>query len=162
MRRMAWTTAIAALLAASPVRAFEPAGIDIIGLRLGMQENEVVATLARQGYVASRTPAAITANTLDGRLQVTLSTQRGVTEINYAFRGYGAGEREKILEAMLTRFGEPDQAMPPTWCQAVSPAGNCPQVEASLTFLAGSLTLILREHAGATSQPGNRQSAAKP
>lgn len=141
--------ALVALLAASPVQAFDPTGVDIIVLRLGMQPGEVVSWLGHQGYKPSLTSTAITADTRDGRLQVVLSAERGVTEIRYVFRGRGAGELTLIPESVRDRFGNPDQAKPPTWCRAVSPEGSCPNDEPSLTFLPASLTLILRAQADA-------------
>ena len=147
MRRMRLTILLVAVVAGGPARAFDPTGVDIIGLRLGMQATEVVSCLGGQGYKPNLTPTAITANTLDGRLKVILSAERGVTEINYVFRGRGAGELAQIPESVLARFGEPDQTKPPTWCRAVSSAGTCPDGKPSLTFLPESLTLILRAQA---------------
>ena len=147
MRRMRWAILLAAALSAGPVHAFDPAGVDIIGLRLGMQAPEVVSCLGRQGYRPNLTPTMITANTLDGRLKVILSAERGVTEVRYVFRGHGAGELALIPESVRARFGNPDQAKPPTWCRALSSDGTCPVGEPSLTFLPESLTLILRGQA---------------
>jgi hypothetical protein len=108
-----------------------------------MSESEVVAELAHQGYAVRHTPKAITANTKDGRLQVVLSAEQVVTEIGYVFYDHGAGAPAKIQEAILTRFGDPDQATPPTWCRAVGRDGVCPVDQASLTFLPAVLTLRL-------------------
>lgn len=105
-----------------------------------MSGGDVVARLAHQGYAASLTPDAITANTMDGRLQIALSAERGVTEISYAFYGRGAGAPAKIHEAILIRFGDPDQATPPTRCRAVGQDGICPRDQALLTFLPDPLT----------------------
>jgi hypothetical protein len=143
MRRTAAATAIAMFLATSPIRAFEAAGADIIGLRLGMSGSDVVARLALQGYAAHGTPEAITAVTKDGRLQVVMSAEQGVTEIIYMFYERGVGGSDKIRESILTRFGDPDQATPPTWCRAVGRDGICPGSQASLTFLPDSLALRL-------------------
>jgi hypothetical protein len=142
-----------AVLAAGPVRAFDPSGVDIIGLRLGMQATEVVSCLSHQGYKPTLTSTMITANTLDGRLKVILSAERGVTEINYLFRGRGAGELAQIPESVMTRFGNPDQAKPLRWCRAVAPDGACPDGEPSLTFFPESLTLILRGQADGREPP---------
>ncbi|WP_428537184.1 hypothetical protein [Rhodopila sp.] len=147
MRRMRRAILLAAGLTAGPACAFDPAGVDIIGLRLGMQIPEVVSCLGRQGYKPNLTPTVITANTLDGRLKVMVSAERGVTEVRYVFRGHGAGELAFIPESVRARFGDPDQAKPPTWCRAVSPDGTCPDGEPSLTFLPETLTLILRAQA---------------
>jgi hypothetical protein len=144
MRRIVLATAVTALVAAGPARALDAAGVDIIGPRLGMQEAEVVARLKQQGYALTRTREAITANTMDGRMMVALSPERGVTQISYVFLGRGAGEPEDIRTAVLTRFGDPDQAKPLTWCRAVGRDGICPHNQAALTFSPESLTLVLR------------------
>jgi hypothetical protein len=143
MARVASAIVFAAILAAEPTHAFEAAGADIIGLRLGMPESQVVAVLAHQGYAAHPAPRAITANTKDGRLQVVLSAERDVTEITYVLYDRGAGAPEKIRESILSRFGDPNQITPPTWCRAVGRNGICPVDQASLTFLPASLTLRL-------------------
>ena len=70
MARIASALVFAAFLAAGPAHAYEAARADIIGLRLGMSESEVVAELAHQRDAAHHTPQAITADTKDGRLQV--------------------------------------------------------------------------------------------
>jgi hypothetical protein len=143
MRRLASTIVIATFLAAGAAHPFEAAGADIIGLRLGMSEAEIVARLAHQGYAVTNSAGTITAKTMDGRLEIVLSADRGVTEISYAFYGRGAGAPAKIREAIIIRFGDPDQVNPPTWCRAVGQDGLCPKNEASLTFLADPLTLRL-------------------
>ena len=143
MARAASAIVFAAFLAVEPTYAFEAAGADIIGLRLGMSEPEVVAVLAHQGYAAHRTPRAVTANTKDGRLQVVLSEHQDVTEISYVLYDRGAGAPEKIRESIWGRFGDPNQATPPTWCRAVGRDGICPADQAALTFLPASLTLRL-------------------
>jgi hypothetical protein len=143
MRRAASAIAIAMFLTAGPIRAFEAAGADIIGLRLGMSESEVVAGLAQQGYAADLAAEVISSTTKDGRLQVALSPGRGVTEISYAFFWRGAGAPIKIRDSILARFGDPSQASPPTWCRAVGGDGICPGNQASLTYLQDSLTLRL-------------------
>jgi hypothetical protein len=143
MARATSAIVFAAFLAAAPIHAFEAAGADIIGLRLGMSESEVVGALAHQGYVAHPTPQAITASTKDGRLQVVLSAEQNVREISYVLYDRGAGAPAKIRESIWGRFGDPDQATPPTWCRAVGRNGICPVDQASLTFLPASLTLRL-------------------
>lgn len=136
---------MAALLATGSAWGFDATGVDIIGLRLGMPEPEVVARLAKQGYTVKATPEAILAKTLDGRLQIALSPSRGVTEIRYTFTGRDMDSPRKIREAVLVRFGDPNQATPPTWCRTVGPDGICPDNQASLTFLPDELTLLLRD-----------------
>ncbi len=142
---MASATILAALLATGPAWGFDATGVDIIGLRLGMPQSEVVASLAKQGYTAKSTPEAILAKTRDGRLQVALSPSRGVTAIRYTFTGHEMGAPEKIREAVMVRFGDPNQATPPTWCRTVGSDGMCPSNQASLTFLPDELTLLLRD-----------------
>jgi hypothetical protein len=144
MRRVASAIAIAAFLAAGPVYGFEAAGADIIGLRLGMSESEVAAELASQGYVMSRAQGVISSETKDGRLRVVMSAERGVTEIIYVFYARGVGGPARVREAVMTRFGDPDQTTPPTWCRAVGRDGVCPADQATLTFLPDSLTMRLR------------------
>jgi hypothetical protein len=141
--RLASVLAVAAALAAPPAAAWEVANIDIVGLRLGMSEAQVVATLVHQGYQANRTTNAITATTRDGQLRIELSTRRGVTEITYVLFNQGAGAPAKINESVLAQFGNPDQATPPTWCRAVRRDGVCPQDQAMLTFLPSLLTIRL-------------------
>ncbi len=147
MRRIALAAAMAALLAAGPVRAFDASGADIIGLRLGMPETEVLARLGRQGYVPKQTPGAIEASTLDGRLQIVLSADRGVTEIRYIITGRRRGDPVEVQASIIFRFGAPNQASPPGWCRAVGRDGMCPPDQASLTYLPETLTMLLRAQA---------------
>jgi hypothetical protein len=112
MRRVASAIAIAAFLAAGPVHAFEAAGADIIGLRLGMSESDVAAELASQGYAMNLSQGVISSETKDGRLRVMLSSQRKVVEIVYVFYGRGVGGPARVRDAITTRFGDPNQATP--------------------------------------------------
>jgi hypothetical protein len=139
---------IAAVLAVRPGAAFDAAGADIIGLRLGMSEAEIGLRLAHQGYTVTPTAEGITAATKDGLLRAVLSAERRATAISYTFYGRGAGAPTKIREAILTRFGDPDQATPPTWCRAPIGDGICPTDQASLTYLPDSLTLRLTAAGG--------------
>jgi hypothetical protein len=143
MRRVASAIGLAAFFAAGPVHAFEAAGADIIGLRLGMSESDVAAELASQGYAMTLTQGTISSETKDGRLRVVLSPQRSVIEIIYAFYGRGVGGPARVKEAITTRFGDPTQATPPTWCRSVGRDGRCPTDQATLTFLPDSLTMRL-------------------
>jgi hypothetical protein len=147
VRRLASTAVIAALLAAGSAHAFDPTGVDIIGLHLGMRESDVVVRLASQGYAATRAPGAIAANTKDGRVEVAVSAEHGVTQITYIFNDHMVGARSKIHEAIMMRYGAPDQATPLTWCRAVGHDGICPAKQPTLTFLPGSLTLQLSSEA---------------
>ncbi len=143
MRQMILVLAAMATLAATPARSFDPAGADIIGLRLGMTEPDVAGQLTRQGFAVTRAPGSIAANTMDGHLTASISPERGVTDIRYVFFGRGAGAPAKIREAIMVRFGDPDQADPPAWCREKSQDGTCPATDALLSFLPGSLTLRL-------------------
>jgi hypothetical protein len=136
--------AAAAIFAAGAAFGFDAAGVEIIGLHLGMYEAEVVTQLKHQGVVAIQSGDTISAKTMDGRLQVVLSAERTVTEIRYAFGGRGVGGPAGVREAVLTHFGDPNQASPPAWCREVRPDGHCPADQASLTFDLASLTLVLR------------------
>jgi hypothetical protein len=136
--------AAAALFAAGAAFGFDAAGVDIIGLRLGMEEAEVVSQLKHQGIAATESGETISAKTMDGRLQIALSAERTVTEIRYVFGGRGQGGPARVREAILTHFGDPNQADPPAWCREVGPNGHCPADQASLTFDLASLTLVLR------------------
>jgi hypothetical protein len=147
MRSMASMVAIAAILAAAPARGFDANGTDILGLRLGMEEPEIIARLKSQGYFASGTSDAIMADTKDGQLQVMLTAGRGATEIRYAFTGHRMNEPAVLRESVMLRFGDPNQAKPPAWCRAVGSDGRCPADQASLTFLPQALTLILKSEA---------------
>jgi hypothetical protein len=146
MRRIA--IAMAALLAAHPADAFDPAGIDILGLRLGMPETAIVATLRHQGFATIRSGDAISAVTKDGHLRIVLSAQDGATQIGYVFDSRDSGAAETILDAVLTRFGEPTQTTPMTWCQTIGHSGVCPRGQAALTFLPESRTLLLTNGKG--------------
>jgi hypothetical protein len=108
-----------------------------------MSEADVTAELARQGYTMSLAQGVIRSETKDGRLRVMLSSQRSVIEIVYVFYGRGVGGPVKVREAVTTRFGDPNQATPPTWCRAVGRDGMCPADQATLTFLPDSLTMRL-------------------
>jgi hypothetical protein len=148
--RVASALAVAAILAASPVQGVEVAHTEIIGLHLGMSATEVFAALTRQGYQAHRSADIITATTKDGQVQVALSANRGVIQITYALFNQGAGAPAKINDAVLAKFGVPDQATPPTWCRAVTENGLCPPEQATLTFLPAQLTVRLK----AAREPG--------
>jgi hypothetical protein len=144
MRGAASIVATAVALAAAPANAFDPAGADIIGLRLGMPEAAIVATIRDQGFAVSRDQGALLARTRDGRLMIDVAGAQGAWRIRYVFTGHGPGEPEKIEAAIVDRFGPPDQARPMAWCQAVGRDGLCPAHAPSLRFLPGSLTLLLQ------------------
>jgi hypothetical protein len=144
MRCIASALALAAVLAAGPGHAFDAAGVDIIGLHLGMREAEVVARLVHQGYAPKRTQGVITASTMDGLLQIAVSAEDCVFAISYVFDQHDPAATKRIREAVLTRYGDPDQGTPPTWCREVGQDGICPRNQATLTFVAEPLSLLLR------------------
>jgi hypothetical protein len=144
MRRVEILLAIAFMSAALPAGAFDAAGADIIGLRLGMPEADVVAGLKQQGFPIARDHGALTARTRDGTLTIDLTGDRGVRQIRYILAGRAGGEQEKIGISMIDRFGTPDQAKPMAWCRAIGRDGFCPEDGASLTYQPDALTMILR------------------
>ncbi|HBK06323.1 MAG TPA: hypothetical protein DDZ81_10725 [Acetobacteraceae bacterium] len=123
--------------------AFDAQGADIIGLRLGMPEAEVVMALGHQGFSATRDRDALIAKTRDGNLTIDLMGSR-VHEIRYEFQARGAGEADKIATSILDRFGSPNQTNPMSWCQSNGRDGTCPPQAASLTFFPETRTLVLR------------------
>ena len=143
MRGAIPTLALAIALVALTAAAFDPQGADVIGLRLGMPEAEVVAALGRQGFAAARDHDALVARTRDGTLTIGLIDGR-VGEIRYEFQGRGTGEADKIATSILDRFGSPNQANPMGWCRANGSDGKCPPQAASLIFFPETLTLVLR------------------
>lgn len=145
---------VAMLLAGISAQAMDASGADILGLRLGMSKAEVTAQLARQGFSTTTLPGACSASgicpvmikavTRDGALLITLSGDTGAQQVEYVFRGHGAGEPQEIQAAMTDRFGDPNQQNPMIWCRAVGPDGRCPDEQASLTFRPQTLTLLLK------------------
>jgi hypothetical protein len=144
MRRIASAIVMAVFFAAHPGRAFDVQGADIIGLRLGMQEAEIVARLTHQGFRPTHTPGTITAFTKDGQIRIGLLDDGSASQIRYVFGGNGAGEAEKIKDAIIERFGLPDRPKPMSWCRTTRSDGVCSRDVASLTFYPESLTLWLR------------------
>jgi hypothetical protein len=136
------TTAI--LLTSPHGFAFDVAQADIIGLRLGMADSEVTATLRRQGYTVTHDHEALLARTLDGQLTIDIGADHAAHEIRYTLRGNGLQEGEKIEASVLNRFGPPDQSKPMGWCRVLRRDGRCPAGAASLTFSPETLTLVLR------------------
>ncbi|HEY1934366.1 MAG TPA: hypothetical protein VGG99_20345, partial [Acetobacteraceae bacterium] len=126
-----WTRLLAAggmLLAVSSAVAFDPLKTDILHLRLGMTEADVVAILARQGIAgaglqrevracARHSPALcvalIQARTGDGRLTISFGSanvetgQPAVVAIHYWLDGRQPGEPAMIRTSVLDRFGPP-------------------------------------------------------
>jgi hypothetical protein len=154
MRQTATAVTLTILLAAAPGHAFDAAGADVLGLRLGMAETEIAERLARQGFPMTRLAepcpdrdtclVTIKANTRDGELRIIVSGGTGMQQVQYHLIGHGAGEPEKIKAAMTDHFGRPDQQTPMTWCHMAAADGACPRQQASLTFLPETLTVTLK------------------
>jgi hypothetical protein len=142
--RAAALAATAILFSAAQGCAFDAAEADIIGLHLGMTDNDVTAALRRQGFAVTHDHGALLARTLDGQLAVDIGADHTAHEIRYRLRGNGLREGEKIQTSVLDRFGPPNQAKPMGWCRMVANDGMCPDTAASLTFRPETLTLVLR------------------
>jgi hypothetical protein len=161
MRPLVSAITMAALLAAAPAHAFDATGADILGLRLGMSETDVAARLTRQGFPMTRLPdgcsdggrCLVTAKavTKDGELHIAFAAEMGATLVRYVFLGHGAAGLERLMAAMIDRFGRPDQQKPMAWCRAVATDGSCPNQQASLSFVPETLTVTLK--AGDTERP---------
>ena len=144
MRGGALVVAMVTLLGTVPCNAFDPSGVDIIGLRLGMPEAQIVLTMRQQGFAVAHDHGALIATTRDGRLTVDLTDDRTAARILYVFAGRGNGEPDKIRASVIDRFGPPAQAKPMRWCEKVGSDGLCPDTAASLMFAPESLSLLLR------------------
>ncbi len=152
----------------APSHALDPASADILDLRLGMDEQQVAAVLARQGIPPNRIvrkagecagdqrcASIITITTADGTMTISLGTigpgqpapnddpSAAVSKITYAFRGWGADEPRAIAESVLERFGQPNQAEPMTWCHHPGADHHCPSQEPTLRFAPDKLILVL-------------------
>jgi hypothetical protein len=148
------------LLLAGRSEAFDAGSVDILTLRLGQSEDEVVARLADQGigearmqrqrHACPRNPAviclaAIQARTRDGMLTITFGDATTGTasdvvfvhRIEYRLSGKGAGEPDMIRASVLNRFGEPSWRQPLAWCGRAARATGCPADQPRLTFEAG-------------------------
>jgi hypothetical protein len=147
MRTMASLMTMAVILGASPGNAYDAARAEIIGLRLGMPDTEVLVTMHRQGFAVTHDHRTLIARTRDGQLTVDLTDDQAVRRIRYVFSGNGVREAEKIEESVLERFGPPDQLKPMGWCLAVRRDGVCAEDGPSLTFLPETLTLVLQSGA---------------
>jgi hypothetical protein len=144
---MASLMTMAVILGASPGNAYDAARAEIIGLRLGMPDTEVLVTMHRQGFAVTHDHRTLIARTRDGQLTVDLTDDQAVRRIRYVFSGNGVREAEKIEESVLERFGPPDQLKPMGWCLAVRRDGVCAEDGPSLTFLPETLTLVLQSGA---------------
>jgi hypothetical protein len=154
MRNIAPAMMMAALFAAAPGHAFDASGADVLGLRLGMAETEIVDRLARQGVPVTRLidpcedhdtcVSTLKASTRDGQLTISVSAGTGMKQVQYMFRGRAMDEPATIKAAMSERFGRPDQQTPMRWCRTVAADGACLRQQATLTFLPETLTMILK------------------
>jgi hypothetical protein len=151
--------ALSLAVSGGSVRAavFNPAGVDIQGLRLGLTEAAAMTELQRQGVRADRITrkadacttaphcdVILTAAMRDGNLRLVLSGEPSVVRsIAYTFHGQRPGEPEIIADAVLQRFGPPDQPEPMRWCQQSGPGRHCAETGASLRFNRKTLTLTL-------------------
>src|SRR4051794_12011660 len=176
-----WLLAVGLLLLlAGRSEAFDAGSIDILTLRLGQSEDEVVARLADQGIGEARMqrqrhacphdPAAscltaIQARTRDGMLTIsfgnpasrTASEDVSVHRIEYRLSGKGAGEPDMIRASVLNRFGEPSWRQPLAWCGRAARATGCPADQPRLTFEAGpGVSSLLPLTAGERRVPGAR------
>ncbi len=134
------------LLALAPTLcwATDPLKVDILLLRLGMREEEVLQHLARQGAPVTQGPGttdggtALLARTRDGRLRIELSPSGETREITYFFMGHGPNEANLVRGSVLDRFGRPATEAPLTWCRAPAADGLCPPDQPRLSFRAGA------------------------
>jgi hypothetical protein len=155
-------------LASPAAAALNPRKADILGLRLGMTEAEIVARLLSQGVAGLSiqqehgkclTEAEdvcidrMTAPTRDGTLLIRFVTAPGAKEaaawsIAYTLTGRLPGEPAMIHDAVLDRFGQPSGGPDPLfWCAHVSGAECSPADQPQITFhqgpgTASTLTLI--------------------
>lgn len=146
----------------------DPREVDILGLRLGMTEAEIVARLASQGIARisiqeehgrclGATPDIcidrMLAPTRDGTLLIRFAAQPHAGEaaawsIAYTLAGRMPGEPEIIRNAVLDRFGKPSIATDPlVWCANTAGAGCSPADQPQITFhrgpgTASTLTLV--------------------
>ena len=135
--------ALALVSTPGPASAFDPLGAELIGLRLGMSEADVKNSLLRQGFATTTAADGINAQTKDGRIFVALSQSHRAIRIRYVFNNREPGQPDHIWESIRTRFGDPDQNQPRTWCLAVDRDGRCPSNQALLIYLPDVLTLSL-------------------
>ena len=164
----------AALLAATllcirpPPCAADPAGYDILTLRLAMPAFEVIQRLAAQGITGSAIqllPADCTAaradtcaqtlraHTRDGRLVIRFTRAPNgperalVYRIAYTITGRGPADAETLRADAIDRYGRPTSVATTTWCPTLDIAtGLCPPGQPRLHIepapgAAGCLTL---------------------
>jgi hypothetical protein len=130
----------------SPTWAFDPLRADILTLRLGMTEVEVVGHLAAQGLVVTRgarcdapdCPPSIEARTRDGTLLIDFASGGRVRRIANTFTGRGVNEDVIIRSAVVDHFGPPSAEAPLAWCRGPLLDGQCPLDQARLVFEPGT------------------------
>lgn len=141
-----------------PATALNPREADILGLRLGMPQSEVVARLQAQGITRISLqedqahclgPAEdscldrITAPTRDGVLTIRFVARSGGAEpaawsIAYTLAGRLPGEPEIIRKAVLDHFGQPTSASDPeVWCAEAAGSQCSPADQPQITFHQG-------------------------
>lgn len=165
--RLGWC-AVALALIADPAAGFNARDADILKLRLGMGETEVIERLQYQGITGTallqrgrvcpdRVGAAclttIVARTGDGVLTIELAdplpemvpSEPWVRSILYRLEGRLPGEPEMIRAAVLEHFGEPSSRQPLAWCEHPGPTGLCAadRPRLSLEPGPGTATLLL-------------------
>ena len=118
------------------VYAFDPHATDILSLRLGMTEPEVIAKLETQGSADIQRllrgeEVAVRAATRDGWLDIHFGPA-GARSIAYDFGNRYGREAESIRTSILDRYGAPSTPTPLAWCHL--PAGGCPATEPRLLF----------------------------
>lgn len=138
--------------------AFDPRGVDILTLRLGMTEPEVTRLLTLQGFadatyeihrMACRADAtascvsAIRARTRDGTLDIGFTEIPGaartvVDRIIYVLDGKRPGEPDAIRMSVINRYGSPSVENPMSWCARPTSAGTCAPDQPRLTFRPGA------------------------
>ncbi|HEY1932736.1 MAG TPA: hypothetical protein VGG99_12040 [Acetobacteraceae bacterium] len=146
----------------------DPREVDILGLRLGMTESDIVGRLLSQGVARLSiqeehgkclTEAEdvcidrITAPTRDGTLRIRFAIASGASQatawsIAYTLTGRLPGEPGMIRDAVLDRFGQPSGGPDPLyWCAHVSGSECSPADQPQITFSQGpgtasTLTLV--------------------
>ena len=160
--------ALALTLWGTAAAALNPRDVDILGLRLGMTREDVIARLLAQGIPrvsiqddqgecpGPSTAACIdrmTAPTRDGTLLIRFSAATGATEptvwsIAYTLAGRMPGEPDMIRAAVLDHLGPPTGGTDPViWCAQASGSECSPADQPQITFRRGAgtsstLTLI--------------------
>jgi hypothetical protein len=139
------------ILPAGSALALDPHKADILRLRLGMTEPEVLAQLAEQGIVLGGSQAPCTegaeprcqrqlvARTRDGALTIefaarTPAVQPTTQRIRYRLQGRALGEATLVRGAMLDRFGPATSQEPLAWCIPQPDDPGCAATRPRLTF----------------------------